>query len=264
MKSSEPGQAQFPQPSLKHPGRWLWLFLLLPVALGLTRLHFNVEVLDLLPTDLPAVQGLKLYQQHFANARELIISIRAASPEQAEAAARQVAESLRAQSTLISAATWQPPWLEHPDQAAELLAYLWFNQQPQVFAELTNRLAPDKLETILNNARDQLATSLSPEDIARLSYDPFGLTRLPENAAGAAPAFSQGQDMFSSPDGRFRILFVQARAELRTYRECADWLQSVKTLSAAAINSSPTSAGVSLGFTGRPAFFAEIATGMEH
>jgi hypothetical protein len=42
--------------SLRHPGRWVWLLLLVPVVIGLARLRFDVEVLDLLPGDLPAVQ----------------------------------------------------------------------------------------------------------------------------------------------------------------------------------------------------------------
>ena len=52
--------------------QWLWLLLLPPVALGVWRLRFDVEVLNLLPSESPVVQGLKLYQQNFANARELI------------------------------------------------------------------------------------------------------------------------------------------------------------------------------------------------
>lgn len=264
MKHSRATHFRLPHPSLKHPGRWLWLFLLAPIALGLTRLHFDVEIFDLLPSDLPAVQGLKLYQQHFANARELIIAVRAPGAEQAESAARKIAETLRNRTALVSSATWEPPWLEHPDQAAELIAYLWFNQPPQVFAELTNRLAPDKLETALNAAREELATSLSPEAIARLSYDPFGLTRLPETAAGAAPSFSQGQDMFSSSEGTYRIIFVQAGPELRTYRDCSNWLDAIKTATKQAVDSMPDSGGISLGFTGRPAFFAEVASGMQH
>ncbi len=42
---------------------------------GLARLRFDVEVLNLLQADLPVVQGLKLYQQHFASARELVITV---------------------------------------------------------------------------------------------------------------------------------------------------------------------------------------------
>jgi predicted RND superfamily exporter protein len=264
MKHSRATHSPLHYPSLKHPGRWLWLILLAPIALGLARLHFDVEIFDLLPTDLPAVQGLKLYQQHFANARELLIALRAPAAEQAESAARQIAETLRSRTALVSSATWEPPWLEHPDQAAELIAYLWCNQPPEVFAELTHRLAPDKLEATLNATREELATSLSPEEIARLSYDPFGLTRLPEAAAGAAPSFSQGQDMFSSSDGTYRIIFVQARPELQTYRDCARWLDEIRTTAKQAVDSISTSKGISLGFTGRPAFFAEVAAGMEH
>ncbi len=44
------------------------LFLAL-LALGLTRLRLDVEVLNLLPHKVPVVQGLKLYQQHFADSR---------------------------------------------------------------------------------------------------------------------------------------------------------------------------------------------------
>jgi len=265
MKASGPGHPHLPPPSLKHPGRWLWLFLLVPVALGLTRLHFDVEVFDLLPTNLEAVEGLKLYQEHFANARELILAVEGKDAEQTEAAARSIAEHLRQQTNLVTEVTWEPPWLEHPGQAAELVAYLWFNQPAQVFGELTNRLAPDKLAATLASTREELATSLSPEEIARLSYDPFGLTRLPESVAGAAPSFSQGQESFASSEGTFRIVFVQARPRLTTYRECEQWLRSIRTSISAAVGAGTGGAGgVKVGYTGRPAFVAEVATGMEH
>src|SRR5262249_19127070 len=153
---------------------WLWALLLLPVALGLARLRFDVEVLDLLPPDLAVVHGLKLYQQHFANARELIITVQATDAEQAESAARAISERLRAATNLVAAVTWEPPWLEHPGEMGELLAYLWLNQSPAAFAELARSLEPGALETALTNARQELATSLSPGEIGRLSYDPFG------------------------------------------------------------------------------------------
>ncbi|MGH7968673.1 MAG: MMPL family transporter, partial [Limisphaerales bacterium] len=251
-----------PLPGLKHPGRWLWLFLIVPVALGLARLHFDVEVFDLLPTNLEAVEGLKLYQQYFANARELIVTITGRDAEQTEAVAHKLADELRANSQVASV-LWEPPWLEHPEQAAELMAYLWFNQPPAVFGELTNRLAPDKLTDTLAATRDELATSMSPQQIALLSYDPYGLTRLPESVAGAAPAFGQGQEGFSSADGKFRLVFVQARHELRTYRDCQEFLALVKAAGARAV-AAPALPGVRLGFTGRPAFVAEVSAGMEH
>jgi predicted exporter/lauroyl/myristoyl acyltransferase len=250
-------------PSLRHPGRWFWLLLLVPVVAGLIRLRFDVEIFDLLPSSLPAVEGLKLYQEHFTNARELIITLQAKSPDEAEDTARHLAERLRQSEDRVAAVTWEPPWLEHPEQAAELLAYLWLNQPPDIFAELTNRLAPENRIAALTAAREELATSMSPQEIGRLSYDPYGLTRLPDTAAGAAPAFGQGQELFSSPEGTFRILFVQARSELRTYRECAQWLASIKSTVAGEIAGIANPAAIKIGYTGRPAFVAEIATGME-
>ena len=39
--------------------RLLWL-LLIPVAVGFARLHLDVEILNLLPSNVPAVEGLKI------------------------------------------------------------------------------------------------------------------------------------------------------------------------------------------------------------
>src|SRR5690242_420593 len=242
----------------------LWLLALVPIALGLARLRFDVEVLNLLPSGAPAVQGLKIYQQNFANARELILSVRARDAETAEATAGAIADGLRRETNLVSQVTWQPPWLEHPSEAAELIAYLWLNQPPAIFSQLTNRLAATNLNALLTATRNKLATTMSPGDIARLSYDPFGLTRLPESASNSAPRFGEGQGMFASADGTFRILFVKASTDLATYRECARWLEAAKRVVNETVPTAKrSSSAVSLGYTGRPAFVAEIAGGME-
>src|SRR5580658_1539528 len=96
--------------------RWWWLLFLVPVALGITRLHFDTEVLDLLPANNPSVQGLKIYQQYFANARQLVITVKASDPDDSGNAARAITENLRAATNLVADATWQAPWQEHPDQ----------------------------------------------------------------------------------------------------------------------------------------------------
>jgi len=157
----------------------LWIVLPVLIALGVARLHFDVEVLDLLPSSNRAVEGLKLYQQHFSNARELIITLRASDADTAENAARAIALRLRTETNLVAGATWQPPWRENPSQTAELIGYLWLNQPPELFNRLTNRLAPENIAATLNESREELAGSLSPDAIIRLSYDPLGLTQLP-------------------------------------------------------------------------------------
>jgi predicted RND superfamily exporter protein len=242
----------------------LWIVLPVLIAIGVARLHFDVEVLDLLPLNNRAVEGLKLYQQHFSNARELIITVRSGNAEETENAARAIAELLRGQTNLVAGATWQPPWLENPGQTAELIGYLWLNQPPEEFNQLTNRLAPEHLPSALAEVRDELAGSMSPAVIGRLSYDPLRLTQLPESAAKAAPDFAQGQDLFSSRDGKFRIIFVEANTTLATYKECYAWLRVIQSDVESARAENHFLPDVIVEYTGRPAFVSEIARGMEH
>ena len=241
--------------------RWWWALLLLPMAAGLARLHFDADVLNLLPSHIRAVQGLKLYQEHFANARELIITIQASDAEAAKSAAQSIAANLRRATNLVADATWQPPWVEKPEQMAELIAYLWLNQPPEVFRRLADSLVETNLAGVLAATRERLATTLSPADLAQLSYDPFGLTQLPADITGAAPGFGQGQGMFASADGTFRIIFVKAAGELNGYLECTDWLNAVKTIVEGSI---PPPGRVSINYTGRPAFVVEISGSMKH
>lgn len=235
---------------------WHWL-LLIPLALGLARLRLDTEVLDLLPEQLRSVQGVKLYQRHFSNARELILTVTAPDRELATQTAQALAEHLRQHPALVSEVVWQPPWLEHPEQTAELIAHLWFNQPPARFRALAEQLAVTNLAAVLNATREELATTLSPTEIARLSYDPFGLTRLPEAVGQGAPGLDQADRLFSSKDGTFRILFIQSKLDLPGYRECTAWLEAVRKICAPAVP-----AGVRIGLTGRPAFVAEIAASM--
>jgi predicted exporter/lauroyl/myristoyl acyltransferase len=240
-----------------------WMILLLLVAAGFARLRFDAEILDLLPAGQPSVRGLKLYQQYFANGRELLITLRAPDSDQVEKLAGIIAARLRQETNLIATVSWQPPWMEHPEQAAEIVACLWFNQPPEVFGALTNRLAPGNLKSVLDDTRDVLATSLSPMDLARRSFDPFDLMMPPALTSFSGLSAEQGQAAFASPDGTFRVLYVQARTGLENYRECSEWLTSVH----AAVDSTRANAGewagVTVRYTGRPVFVSEIAAGMQ-
>jgi predicted RND superfamily exporter protein len=245
--------------------RWWWALLAVAVCLGLWRLRFDVDILDLLPPDEPTVQGLKLYQQHFTNARELIVALRAPEAEQAERLAGELAARLRQQTNLVEEATWQPPWMEAPDQLGELLGWLWFNQAPESFSTLTNRLAPDRLKPVLEETKEMLATSMSPMDLARRSFDPFDLLTMPALTNVSGLSMDQGQQMFASSDGKFRLLYVQSAVDLTSYRSCESWLKSIHAVVAELPSgqSKDDWKGVVVRYTGRPVFVEEIATSMQ-
>ncbi len=241
--------------------RWIWLLLALPLLAGLARVRLETEVLQLLPSEVPVVRGLQLYQQHFTNSRELLVTFHASDPDAAETAARRMAEALRARSDLVAEAHWQPPWLEQPDRMAGLIAHLWLNQPPVAFAELTARLAPRRLEAVALDARDRLATSMSPSDLARLGYDPFEFARLPD-AGASASMFDSPLEGFASADGTFRAVYVVSAWTLPNYRSCAAWIGEVRAVARALVLAPDWPSGLEPRFTGSPAFIAEMATGM--
>ncbi len=242
---------------------WLWLGLLVLIGVGVARLRFDVEILNLLPGRLSVAQGLRLYQQNFSDARELIVTVEGPTEDEVESGARALATLLRAQTNLVTSVTWQPGWLENPAAGAEMIAALWLNQPPAVLGELTNRLGPARLPGLLAEAREQMATSFSPDDVGMRGYDPFGLMRLPESVSGEAPTMGKGGDFFVSPDGRFRLVFIEAKPDLTGYRECRDWLAEIRRLVTDAQRDGRLSHDLALRFTGRPAFVTEIAGGME-
>jgi uncharacterized protein len=245
--------------------RWWWVFLLVAVGLGFCRLRFDVDVLDLLPSDEPSVMGLKLYEKYFTNARELVVTLRAQDSEQVQRVAGELAARLRQQTNLVEEVTWQPPWMDEPQQLGELLGWLWFNQPPAAVADLTNRLAPGNLNIVLDQTKDALSTSMSPMDLAKLEYDPYNLMSL--SAVSGMMNFSSGQSqqMFASADGTFRVLYVESAVDLASYRSCESWLKEVHGI----VDGLKTGAskdewnGVVVRYTGRPVFVEEIAGSMQ-
>jgi predicted RND superfamily exporter protein/lauroyl/myristoyl acyltransferase len=245
--------------------RWWWALLIVAVGIGLWRLRFDVDILNLLPPDEPTVQGLKLYQKYFTNARELVVTLRAPDAERAEKLAESLATRLRQQTNLVESVSWQPPWLEDPGQMAELLGCLWFNQPPAEFGALTNRLAPENLKSVLANTKEVLTTSMSPMDMARRAFDPFDLLNMPSLNKLDAFSMGQGQQMFASQEGNFRLVFVQSAVDLGSYRSCASWLKSIEAV-AAGLKAEQREEwdGVVVRYTGRPVFVNEIASSMQN
>ncbi|MBN8247810.1 MAG: MMPL family transporter [Verrucomicrobia bacterium] len=244
--------------------RWPWILLTLLVAAGLFRLRFDTDVLALLPESLPAIRGLRLQQRHFAASGDLLITLRGADPEAVSDAAAAVSRALESDPPLTRKARWRPPWQEHPEDAAENLGWLWLQQPPEQVRLLVDRLAPARVAQELAAAREELTTSLDPMTLARTSYDPLGFSRLPGASEGDLPDTGDGVGLFTSGDGLFRVVFVEPPRPDMNYRELARWLAAIRTRADTALASIPGADSKAVpGFTGRPAFIAEIASGME-
>jgi len=226
------------------------------LAFGLSKISLNVDILRLLPAQLRQVEGLSLFLKHFVRSDELIITINAPDSETAEAAADKLVATLRQQASLVKSVTARAPWESDPASLSEFLTFLLLNQPADAMDEIRNRLAPDQAEKTLQETLDTLQTSVSPRDMALLSYDPFGLS---SSLQGSGVLGGGQQSEFSSNDGKFRVVYVEAAPSFANYRQIAAWLAQIRAISSGSVADSP----VRLGFTGEPAFVAEISTGME-
>ncbi len=226
------------------------------VAAGLSRISFNVDILKLLPTHLPQVEGLSLFLKNFAQPNELIVTIEAETPEAADAAADALATQLAARPDLVKRAVARAPWEKNPADLAELLAFLVLNQPPDKIRELTASLASDKAPATLQATLEKLTESISPQEVALLSYDPYNLAG---SLAQSGLMSGAQQSEFSSTDGAFRVVYLETAKPFQNYKASTAWLGEIKRL--AADTARPY--GVKLGFTGEPAFVSDISGSME-
>ena len=240
----------------KYLSRWRWVLLavlLLATGLGLSRIRVDANVLDLLPQDLVAVRGLKIFLGHFGQPRELIVMVEASDPAEAGALVDSLADDLRATSTL--AVHSAPPWAADPRELVPLAAYALLNQEPKKFQATLEKLSPASASSRASEAVERLGTTVAPEELARLAYDPLNLlSALPSTAA---PDLANRE--FSSLDGRTRLLYVTPLAPTPS----KDWVAQTTKRIQEWQSASPGRLAARVGWTGEPAFVQEISSAME-
>ncbi len=243
------------------------LFVLLVIVagvFGVSRLDFDVDPLSLLPQELPGLQGTRLLREQKRNL--LLIAVQADDPAMVEVTADALAEHLAAKPELCASVRSKSLLQSDPAIIAEVVAYLWLNAPPQEVAKLIASLDPASITALLAKSKEAAASSLDLQSATLSGYDPLGLAR------GALALMSSGGDMsslmsdeFSSADGTLRLLFVTPPGQaLADYRAANAWLTQIKkAVREEWLPQQKELAGVKIGFTGDPAFQAEIATGME-
>jgi len=234
--------------------RWVcWALLLLATGLGLSRIRVDANVLDLLPPDLVAVRGLKIFLGHFGQPHELIVMVEAGNASEAGALVDSLADRLRASATLTVRGA--PPWAADPRELVPLAAYALLNQEPEKFHATLEKMSPAGACTQASEAVERLGLSVAPEEMARLAYDPLNLlSALPSTAA---PDLANRE--FSSLDGRTRLLYVTPVS----LTPSKDWVPQTTKLIQEWQSASPERLAASVGWTGEPAFVQEISTAME-
>ena len=239
--------------------RWIGIILALLVftGAGLSRISFNVDILKLLPTHLPQVKGLSLFLKHFAQPTELIVTVEAPTPDAAEAAADKLAAALASHPELASRAVARAPWEKRPADLSELLAFLILNQPPEKIRALVSSLTPEQIDATLKANVEKLGESISPQEVALLSYDPCNLAGVLADTGFMSSGMQQSE--FSSADGTFRVVYVVSPQGFKNYKATLAWVKQIGQLARSTVPDTT----VHFGFTGEPAFVADISSTME-
>jgi predicted RND superfamily exporter protein len=252
--------------------RWVYFILFVAIAaaaLGLKRLRFDTDILSMLPQDMPEVRGLKDFMKVFDRDDEAVLVLqdsRGNNRPLAEAAA-SLSKQLE-KDGVVKEARWRPRLRldsENPQEgkdAADLLAYLWLNSDPEEVKAFAGKFAPGKSEAFLKEALERISTADLGADMVMQAHDPYGFLEHPA-VTSMISSMSDGGGGFLSADGTAHLLFASAPHPVRGYREAAAWL---KTLRASIGNWNATEEGrdFKVTMTGQPVFSSEIGTAMEY
>jgi predicted RND superfamily exporter protein len=231
------------------------------IVLGLLRISFNVEILDLLPPDIDQAEGLATVLENFGLPNELIVTVETPDATRTASAATSLAAHLRTDPALTQLVVDQPLWEAEPEKLADFAAYTAINLPPAEFQKIVTALDPTNAPANAQSAVDDLTNTLSGQELALLSYDPYRI--LPHLQAIAPTGDSATKSEFVSADGTFRAIYVTATPDLANYRLATDWIAAVQTNIADWKQSQPDPAKIQIGIAGDPAFVSELSSGME-
>jgi lauroyl/myristoyl acyltransferase len=210
----------------------------LVLALGvwaLATLRLQTELFPLFPQKLPSVQGLAEAQTFFGSAQQIFVVL---GPSANEEHARALQERIAGLPAVNAVAViGSPEW----EAMLQTVAWTIANLPPEQFTEFQSLFSDPELRVRVQATRAQLSGAIDIEEVGRLEVDPLGLL----------PWLEERSRLKTDPPVSLLALVVQARAPLRTFHECQEFVADVRQAAAAALD------GAAFHVTGRAAFVAE-------
>ncbi len=234
------------------------------VAILVTQLRLDTEVLNLLPRGFPSVEGLKAYNTDFAQTRELTFALLSQPDDvdRLEEFAPKFAEKLRAQPWCVRVLAGSP--LETPEGIHDLQRIalpLLLNLEPAEFDSAISILQPQKIQERLGQLRREIEGG-SPKPEMELTLDPLGLIA-PSLKPFAGSAAMESDEPFTSPDGTMRIFPVVTNQPSISAFDCQKLMKEVNSFRASALEGWE-GGKLEVLITGRSAYVAEISLSMRH
>ncbi|GAT33998.1 predicted exporter [Terrimicrobium sacchariphilum] len=235
------------------------LALLAGVVLGL-RQNFDTDILNLLPASSPAVQGLKVYNADFTQARELAFLLTwKQPPDDAHRYREEFAELLKKQPWVVRVLD-TPPLAGASGQVNEILAPLLLNLPPQDFRAALDRLSEGTLEERFSRLADQVASG-SPKARFEWENDPLGLATAAAKPVWESVSLSDAFDLVSSDETAAIVPAITNQPDLSAASCQVVMAQVHQFIEEARKAMGPE--GPEIGVTGRSAYVVEIAASMQ-
>jgi predicted RND superfamily exporter protein len=234
------------------------------LAVLITQMDLDSDVLNMLPGRFESVQGLKIYDREFEQARELTFALEC-QPQDADKLdefALVFAQRLRQQPWCERVLVGSP--IETPEGIRDLQSIavpLLLNLEPDAFEQAMSILQPEKIRDRLHRLRQQIEAG-SPRPQFELGFDPLGLIGPALKPFAENNALEQEQPL-TSPDRTMRVFLVVTNQPSLSAFECQRLMRKVNAFRAEAL------AGWDAGplemlVTGRAAYVSEISLSMRY
>ena len=234
------------------------------IAILVTSLRLDSDVLNVLPGSFRSVQGLKIYDREFEQTRELTFALLCdpQDVDKLEDFAPVFAEKLRNQPWCTRVLAGSP--METPDGTRDLQSIavpLLLNLEPRAFNETVSILQPEKIRDRLHRLREQIEAG-SPRPEFELSFDPLGLIAPALKPFAESTAIEQEQPLTSS-DRTMRVFLVVTNQPSISAFDCQRLMRQVNAFRPTARegwHGGPLTVLV----TGRSAYVSEISLTMRY
>jgi len=247
----------------RHP-RWLAAsgvcFVLACVAVLATHQSFDSDILNILPADRAAVQGLKVINSRFEQTRELTFVIQSESAEATESFHVDLVARLHETPWVVRILDGPP--VESETGLADLQALmlpLLLNLPPDDFAAAIDSLDPQTLRDRIARLRRGWEAG-APVVMMEIEGDPLGLLTRALSPVVKSASMTEGMTTIS-PDGTTQIVPVVTNQADLSAEACRSMMAQVRVFMAETLRDADEA--VTLQVTGRSAYVDEISTSMK-
>src|SRR5436853_1317148 len=245
---------------------WLGVIALAAICIAIlvTRIEVDSDVINMLPKGFRSVDGLKIYYSEFEQTRELTVALlcQRSDVDKLEEFAPVFAEKLRKQPWCVRMLAGSP--METPEGIRDLQSIavpLLLNLEPAAFDQTMSMLQPKKIQERLHRLRQEIEAG-SPRPEFELGFDPLGLIGPALKPFAEANSLEQEQPL-TSPDRTMRIFLVVTNQQSLSAFECQRLMRQVNAFCTQARDGwggGPLDVLV----TGRSAYVAEISLSMRY